>query len=391
MERNIRLLALFNFFTDLILFSSVGIIYFSRIVGSYALGMSLFSIMMVSTAFFQIPTGIFSDKLGRKNTIVVGAFCALIAYIFYALGRNYLLLAIAAIIEGLSSSFFSGNNDAYLHDLLSQNNKEHQFHEYLGKVSSVFQIALAVAAVIGSILANWSFVVLMWASVIPKLICFIISLFLTEPAIRQTPHPNMISLLKKAFMEFVRNKKLRLITFAATIRYAIGESVYTFRSVFVLTLWPLWAVGFSSFLSNIGAATSYYFSGKIINRFSPKKVLIFEIVINRIINLIALIFPTILSPALMGSTSLSYGAGSVATSMLLQQEFTPSERATMGSLVSLLGSLCLAITAIVLGLVADKFGPVKTLIIAHLLLLTPLWFYQKIFSRETKYNENPSN
>ncbi len=85
MYRNVKILTLFNFFTDFKLYAPVAIIYFADVSGSFALGMSIFAITMVSSALFEIPTGIFSDRIGRKKTVVIGALCALFYSIFYAL------------------------------------------------------------------------------------------------------------------------------------------------------------------------------------------------------------------------------------------------------------------------------------------------------------------
>jgi MFS family permease len=181
MERNIKLMALFNFFTDFKLYSAVLILYFAKITGSYALAMSLFSVIMVSAALFEIPTGIFSDKIGRKNTIILGAFSGLFTTIFYAIGYSYWILFLGAIFEGLSRSFYSGNNDALLHDILKANGKETSYGHYLGRINAMFQAALAIATVAGSILANWSFGWVMWLSVLSQLICFVISFLIVEP------------------------------------------------------------------------------------------------------------------------------------------------------------------------------------------------------------------
>ena len=79
MNRNIKLLTWFNFFTDFKLYAPVAIIYFSQVSGSFALGMAVFSIATVSSAFFEIPTGIFSDMIGRKkNSYIRGIFCRIV-------------------------------------------------------------------------------------------------------------------------------------------------------------------------------------------------------------------------------------------------------------------------------------------------------------------------
>ena len=151
LHKNIRLLTFFNFFTDFKLYAPIAIIYFSQVTGSFALGMSIFSIAMISSALFEIPTGVFSDRIGRKKTVILGAASAVVFSVFYAIGQFYFILAIGAVFEGLTRSFYSGNNDALLHDTLSESGQQHNYSEYLGKISSSFQAALAVSAVLASI------------------------------------------------------------------------------------------------------------------------------------------------------------------------------------------------------------------------------------------------
>lgn len=382
MKRNIKLLALFNFFTDFVLYAPVAIIYFSQVSGSYASGMSVFSIAMLSSAVFEVPTGIFSDLIGRKNTMVAGAISSVVSVLLYAIGGSYVILAFGAVCEGLGRSFFSGNNDALLHDTLAATNQQHAYHEHLGKLSSLFQVALALSAILGGFIANWSFAWVMWLSIIPKIIMVGLASFLVEPKKHSLESGNAYAHLKEALQQFKLNGKLQLLSITSMLRFALGESAYLFRSAFVATLWPIWAIGFSNFISNVGAAMSFYFSGKLINKFKPSKILTFEIIANRFINLLALLFPSVASPALMGTTSLGYGLGQVATNMLLQKEFSQKQRATMGSLNSLFGSVCFAIVAVGLGFIGDKIGPTYTLILIHLLLFTPLLLYRQIFKHE---------
>lgn len=380
MHRNIKLLALFNFFIEFSFYYPIAIIYFSRVSGSYALGMSIFSLTMLSSALFEVPTGVFSDFIGRKRTITLGAISATLAVTCYAVGGSYGMLALGAILEGLGRSFFSGNNDAFLHDVLSESQQQHKYHEFLGKISSVEQMGLAIVAILGSILANWSFALVMWLSVVPKLFNVAISLFFTETKGRSQGEGNIFSHLRGSMRYFWDNKKLRLLSINSMIGYSLGESSYFFRGIFVNTLWPIWAIGFVNAFSNVGAAFSFFFSGKIINKFGFKKPLLFEVFYNRIANLSALIFPTILSPFIMSTTSITYGIGTTAKNTLLQHEFSSGQRATLGSLNSLFGSILFAGMSMLLGFVADKTSPRDALIYANILLLVPLWFYHKIFS-----------
>jgi MFS family permease len=380
LKKNIKLLSWFNFCTDFVFFAPVAIIYFSKVTGSITLGMSIFAVAYVSSALFEIPTGIISDLVGRKKTAVLGAVCSVICVVLYALAGNYWVMFLGAIFQGLSRSFYSGNNDALLHDTLRESGLENEYHAYLGRTSSMFQVALALASLAGGIMASWSFGLVMWASVIPQVGALLLALQLVEPTVQTAKEKtNIYEHLNEAVNQFRQNYKLRLLTMASVMRFSLGESAFFLRSAFVNTLWPLWAVGIAQMLSNISGALSFYFSGKIIDRFGSLKVLNFEIISNRIVNLIALFFPSVVSPALMSTTSLTYGAGSVATNSLLQNEFTVKQRATMGSLNSLGGSIAFGIFSILLGAIADASSAATALIVAHILLLTPLFFYRKVF------------
>lgn len=384
LHKNIRILTWFNFFTDFKLYAPIAIIYFARVSDSYALGMAVFSVAMVSSALFEIPTGVFSDFIGRKRTVVLGALAAVIYSIFYAIGQSFLILAVGAIFEGLSRSFYSGNNDALLYDTLDEAGEKNQYDEFLGRVSSMFQVALAVSAILGSILASWSFSLIMWISVIPQIICLMLSFSLVEPKKHSRRSGNIYQHLKEATVDFVKNEKLRLLSISSIVSYGIGEAAYLFQAAFYSTLWPIWAIGFAKTLSNVGASLSFRFSGKLIRKYSAIRMLIAGNLYNRTVGIIAAAFPTILSPVLMASTSLFHGTSSVAESTLLQKEFRDGQRATMGSLNSLAGSLFFGVVAIGLGFIADKIHPSTGLLIFQVLLLPIIWLYWKLFKADTK-------
>ncbi len=381
-EKNIKLLSWLNFCTDFVFFAPVAILYFARVTGSYALGMSVFSLAYVSSAVFEVPTGIVSDMVGRKKTTILGAASSVLCVTLYALGGSYWMLAAGALLQGLSRAFYSGNNDALLHDTLTETGRENEYHTYLGKTSSMFEIALALAAATGGFMAQRSYGLVMWASVIPQIGALVIATQLVEPSIVTVANTNVFALVSDSMAHFRRNYKLRLLTIASALRFGVGESGYFLRSAFISTLWPLWAIGIVSGLSNVGAAVSFYFGGRVIDRYKPLRVLNIEIISNRIVNLMALLFPTIVSPVLMNSTSLVFGAGSVAMNSLLQKEFTQAQRATMSSLNAFAGGIVFGIASIVLGVLADRFDARTALIITNIVLLIPLFLYRKIFLHE---------
>jgi len=189
------------------------------VTGSYALGASIFSITMLSSALLEIPTGIFSDLIGRKKTLVFGALSTLMSVFFYAVGGYYWILAIGAMLEGLARAFYSGNNQSLLHDTLKESNNEKEYAEFYGKTSSAEQIGLAITAIAGGVIAHWSFAWVMWLSVIPAIVGVIVSFRIIEPKIFKSSDGNIYSHLSEAIKGFKVNKKLRMLSLSSIIGY----------------------------------------------------------------------------------------------------------------------------------------------------------------------------
>ena len=383
LHKNIKLLTWFNFFTDFRPYAPVAIIYFSHITHSYALGLAVLSIEMLSTSIFEVPTGIISDIVGRKRTVVLGASMAVLTLILYAIGIHFYILAIGSVCAGLARSFYSGNNQALLHDSLKEHHQEECYAEHSGNTGSMFQFALAASALFGGIIAYFSFSVVMWLSVIPQIICLIISFQLVEPKIHdKADETNIYAHLKEAFIKFRENKKLRILSLASVLDYGIGETLYQFTSAFIALLWPIWAVGISKMLSNLFAAIGMRMSGTITKKFGFIKSLMASTLYSRTAGIVAALFPSILSPVLMASTSFPYGINNIAKDALFQKEFTDKQRATMGSLNSLAGSLFFAIFAYIFGFLADKLKPNHALIIGEVMLLSVVFAYWKLFKHD---------
>ena len=369
---NIRYIAWFNFLLDLRFYAPILII--------YASGMSLFSITMLSAAIFELPTGVLSDLLTRKGTIVTGAIIATLSVLCYAIGGTYIVLLIGAVLEGLSRALFSGNNDALLHDTLAESSSQSSFAHYFGRTESLSQMAIAVVSVLGGIIATFSFKLVMYLCVFPALAGIIVATLITEPRI-STPvsESNIYLHLGKALKLFWNNKRLRLLSLSSMIGFGQSEAGYQFRSAYFAALWPVWAIGIVKALGSAGASASFWFSGTLINKYGEYKVILIGKTYSLATNIISTIFPTVASPLIMSTNSLFYGSGSVASNTLRQQEYSQAQRATLASLNSLGGSLIYSVVGIILGLIADNRGPATGLLSLQFVALIPLLITWRLY------------
>jgi len=391
--RNIKALSWFNLLMDFRFYGPVAVLIFQGICGSYALAMAVFGAAMLSSVAFELPTGILSDRVGRRLTLILGQGAGFLSVLSYAVAGSIgeggtVVLFAGAGREGLARAFFSGNNNALLHDSLKASGREEEFHHVLGKLSSYFQIAAALCALAGSSIAQASFALVLWISVLPQAAALVMAFLVVEPRIGESNGSkesdargadDAFSSLKHfltAARAFFGNRRLVAVASANAVSNALGESAYQFSAAFFASLWPVWAIGFSKTISSVGAAASYRLSGKAIDRFGAFPVLLASRAYGRAAGIVASVFPGPWSPIVSSSSSLFFGTGMVASETIMQAEYTDGQRATMGSIGSMIEGLLFAAVSPLLGLLADGVGVVRAFLwvqIAMIPSVIALW------------------
>lgn len=386
-KKNLLLISLIIFLNNINLYNVVAILYYKSITNSFVLGMSIFSITTISSAIFELPTGIISDKIGRKKTIVYGSSCSVLSAIILFLANNYYLLILFAIINGIEMAFFSGNNDAYVYDNLCMINNKEKYINSIGKVKSMEYLAGAISGLIGAgLLYCFSYKLIIGISIIPKVIQLVISLFLKAIKNNETNTNSNKKLIKGALKESLENKLLLKKVLYDGILQSTNESCYQFRSAFYETVWPIWAIGIPGILSNIGAFISNWCSEKLISKTSRKKYWFLSHSYSMFSNTIAVITNNIISPIIMISNSLFHS--DFIDSEIEQKLYKDEYRASMGSIKSFIQSILFAVFSVILGLIADYFNIVTSFIIFQLINIIPIIMNSKIIENVEKNYKN---
>lgn len=384
-HKNIRVMKWFNFFVSFRPYSPIAILYFASITGSLASALLIFSVFSVSVSLFEIPTGIYSDRVGRRKTLILGALASLLSIFCYAIGQSFLILVMGSIFAGLQDALFSGNNDALVYDTLGETKEEMHFQEHSGKINSMLQIALGLSALIGGFVANISFAWVMWISIIPQLCAFILSFQIKEPKIGKKEHnSNIFSDLRESFRAFRTNYKLRNLSLSSILGFGMGEVQNQFMPAFITTVWPVWSLGIAKAMNKFFSFLGSRNAGAVLKRFSTFRVLLMGEIFGIILTLYAVLFPSVFSPVLIGITSISFGVTGIALSSLMQAEFSNKQRATMGSINSLFSNIFFALFAYIFGLVADYLGISGPIIMTQILTLSIVYIYWNLFKHSQK-------
>ena len=384
MIKNIRLLFLHNFLTDFRFQEAFIVIYFAQVAGSYTVAMSVLAAATVTKAATDIPTGIFSDKIGRKYTLAAGSACAMLALICYAFAAGAAGLFAGAVFSGFGQSLFSGNNNALLYETLKMRGREAEYHHYQGRASSMFQLALGLSALAASFLAQGGLRYLFILGIVPQFLAVIVSLFFDEPKIHTHFEQKTFAHLKAACLQIWRNPRLRLLTLGQSISWGFGEAQFSFMTVFINTLWPTWAVGLYRTLTHALGFTGFWFAGPLLDRIKGAYVLVMASAYGLVSGLAATFMANAVSPVLFLSGSIFFGPYMVACDQILQKEFSDQQRATMGSVVSFSGSLVFALAAFCLGFMSDHFGLIPAvafgILASALALPVYIWLFRRHFT-----------
>lgn len=136
-------------------------------------GLDIFEVFVVNAAFtagmviFEIPTGVVADTSGRRRSFLLSAVTLLIGTLGYvaisAKGGGLIAFVIVSVVLGLGFCFYSGAVEAWLVDALRATGYEGQLDRVFARGSMVSGAAMIVGSVGGGLLGGvdlaWPFLV----------------------------------------------------------------------------------------------------------------------------------------------------------------------------------------------------------------------------------------
>ena len=123
-------------------------------------GMSMQDVMVLQALFgaamiiVEIPSGYFSDVIGRRRTILIGAALHTLGWTLYAFADGFSSFLVAELILGVGAAFISGTDSAMLYDTLIDLGEEHSGVYLEGRMLAITNFSEAGAAIVGGLLAS---------------------------------------------------------------------------------------------------------------------------------------------------------------------------------------------------------------------------------------------
>ena len=117
--------------------------------------MSLRDVLLVGGIYYsavvllEVPSGWFSDRFGRRLTMILASMSMLAAYVVFCFADGLMTFTIAQVLIALGFSFHSGTDTAFHYDSLAGLGREAEYADREARASRNSFLGGAVAAVIG--------------------------------------------------------------------------------------------------------------------------------------------------------------------------------------------------------------------------------------------------
>lgn len=160
------------------------------------------AIYYVSVVLLEVPSGYFSDVIGRRATLLVSSSALIVAYVLFVVDTSFTVFVAAQVLLAVGISFNSGTDTSIHYESLKALDRDDEFaaREAIAARNGLF--AGAGAAFLGGCVGLISLRLAYVLSVVIALATFFIVLAFVEP--RMHHHPDMAPMRKRFIDQIFR-------------------------------------------------------------------------------------------------------------------------------------------------------------------------------------------
>jgi len=213
---------------------SVFFLFFNEIVSLKEV-LLLEAVYYVAVVFIEVPSGYFSDVIGRKKTLIISSILFIASYLLFGVSTNFIMLAVAQVLLAAAIAFRSGTDTSFYYESLSLAGREEEYPQGEANVQSWSQLSSALAVLLGGLLGAISLNLAYYVSalfVVPALfICF----RFIEPDGGLRASKDFIQQIILC-LGYLKNKKLLWLFLFSVLMYAMTHIPYEFYQPYLKLL-----------------------------------------------------------------------------------------------------------------------------------------------------------
>lgn len=176
MQTNVKLFPIYKLFSyDVLFYYAISILY---LTGSKGFSLSqvalISSVYSIASILSQIPASIVADKIGLKNSMIIGNIFCMIWSLFYLVVPAFELILVAELFCGFGFALKGVSESPFLYSTLKKSSRTSEFAKIESKGSSLYFVCEAIASVV----AGYLYFINAHLPMIFACICFLIATIL---------------------------------------------------------------------------------------------------------------------------------------------------------------------------------------------------------------------
>lgn len=155
-DKNKVYYGLYAFISSFVLTRGIFLLYLSY-RGLTASEIAIYSIILnAMTAFCEVPTGVLGDKIGTRNSVILGCVLLTLHAIIMANTHNHIILIVMGGVEGVAYTFISGSDSALLYEILEEKEEQKEYLSVNSKLLAIQSMTMGIMIFVGGVIAKYS-------------------------------------------------------------------------------------------------------------------------------------------------------------------------------------------------------------------------------------------
>ncbi|MDD6057154.1 MAG: MFS transporter [Clostridiales bacterium] len=346
MNKNLMRIITMSVLLSLDFFSAVEVAFFFQRMLDASDIYFIYAVFSVLIFVLEVPAGYLGDKIGHKNSILLGLLCGVAGFTGFIVSSGFWGIIISYMMMAMMTSLISGSDDAILYECLEKEKRQGDFGSVYAKVASLGYIGSIAGSILSGFIARFS---LKANIVIQIILLFVVIIILFGIRVEKKHGGERENERGSLANTIMQSKSLIIILILAGFFMASTLIGTKFSQQIMLDAdIPLAFFGVFAALNTLIASLFSYVASKV------KKIpLYFTLIAPSLVLVLIGIGKNGFLVFLLFVSSASRAIGNVKITTLINQRISSNYRATINSMKSLLFRLFYSGIILMCGKFAD--------------------------------------
>ncbi|MCR1950845.1 MFS transporter [Clostridium sp. DSM 100503] len=348
-KRNIYLMNLIVFLQGFVFYAPIATVLRENRGLSLSQIFLIESISMVLIVVLEIPWGIFADKFGYKNTLIISNFIFFISKIIFFKANSFVMFLFERVLLSISISGLSGCDYSLIY--LSINDEENS-EKIFARYEWFSTIGFLIGSIISTYIVNISMDLAAYYTIIPYGVAFLMSLFIVDIKTEIVKKES----IKDNFKFVISNKSMIIFIVGTSLISEVVQSITVFlnqgqyiKSGMDIKYFGVLLVAIQ--VMKLISVKSY----KLSNILGQKKSIVFLIIVILVNSFILIIVDSpVLSFLCIALIAISMAVMEPMIIDIKNKSIISKNRATILSIYSMIGSIISASINPVIGFASNS-------------------------------------